>query len=166
MALPELSAVLWRQRDLLEVLLFKLTEEQLLLAADHVRWLPRATREVEVVLSELQRAELARAAEAEGVALAMGLSPEASLRELAAAAEAPWDELLAQHHRGMEVLTAEVREVARVNEDLLRRGSRTVELTLQDAFGGLPGQREPGGYRADGRQQTTATGGRLVDGRL
>src|SRR4051812_39244560 len=44
MALTEVSNVLWRERELLEMLLFKLEEEQLLLTAGRTRWLPHATR--------------------------------------------------------------------------------------------------------------------------
>ena len=53
MSLTDLSSVLWRSRELLELLLFKLEEEQLLLAANRSRWLAHATREVEVVLDRL-----------------------------------------------------------------------------------------------------------------
>src|SRR4051794_6621516 len=37
--LTDLSSVLWRARELLELLLFKLEEEQLLLASNRSRWL-------------------------------------------------------------------------------------------------------------------------------
>ena len=61
MGLAEVSSTLWRQRELLELLLFKLEEEQVLLTSGRTRWLARATREVEVVLEEIRRAELLRA---------------------------------------------------------------------------------------------------------
>jgi hypothetical protein len=50
MSLPDLAAVLWRQRDLLERLTYRLECEQLLLAAGRTRWLAVATSEVERVL--------------------------------------------------------------------------------------------------------------------
>ena len=37
MGLAELSSILWRERDMLELLLFKLEEEQLVLAAGRTR---------------------------------------------------------------------------------------------------------------------------------
>jgi hypothetical protein len=167
MGLSELSAVLWRERDVLEVLLFKLQEEQLLLAADHVRWLPRATREVEVVLEEVSRTELARAVESEGVAIELGLAPEASLLEISAVAPEPWGELLVHHRTALQVCTSEVRELARVNEHLLRRGSLSLANTLHDLMS--PRAAEPDSYRPDGRATTgtARTGtGRLLDGRV
>jgi hypothetical protein len=83
MSLTEVSSILWRERELLDLLLFKLEEEQLLLAAGRSRWLGHATREVEMVLGEMKRAELGRAVEVEAVAVSLGLAPTASLRELA-----------------------------------------------------------------------------------
>jgi hypothetical protein len=81
MGLREVSAILWRQRHLLELLLFKLDEEQLVLVAGRTRWLPRATREVEMVLEEIRQTELERALEVSRVALDLGLPascPQAS----------------------------------------------------------------------------------------
>ena len=46
MSVNDLSAVLWRERELLELLTFKLEEEQLLLAAGRSRWISHASREV------------------------------------------------------------------------------------------------------------------------
>ena len=54
MALSDVSNILWRERQLLELLVFKLEEEQLVLAAGRTRWLAHATREVENVLGEIQ----------------------------------------------------------------------------------------------------------------
>ena len=61
MALSDVSNILWRERQLLELLVFKLEEEQLVLAAGRTRWLAHATREVENVLGEIRRVELERA---------------------------------------------------------------------------------------------------------
>src|SRR5438067_13785285 len=89
MGLREVSAILWRERHLLELLLFKLDEEQLLLAAGRTRWLPRATREVEMVLEEIRQTELERAVEVSRVAADLALPAGSSLRQLAAAAPPP-----------------------------------------------------------------------------
>jgi len=47
MSLSDVSNILWRERQLLELLVFKLEEEQLVLAAGRNKWLTHATREVE-----------------------------------------------------------------------------------------------------------------------
>ena len=135
MSLTDLSSVLWRSRELLELLLFKLEEEQLLLAAGRSRWLAHATREVEVVLDQIRQTEVARAAYAQAVAGELGLPLEASLGELADAAPDPWSELLHQHRKAFLTLTAEISSMANLNRDLLTAGQRAARETML-AFAG------------------------------
>jgi len=158
MRLAELSTVLWRQRELLQLLLFKLEEEQLLLAAGRSRWLPQATREVEMVLAEISRSELTRAVLVEDVALELGLRSDASLAQLVDHAPEPWNDLFAQHRRAFLEAVAEVSNVASANRDLLKRGYQLVTDTLRQV-GGV----EQDGYDANGRP-ATLPGRRLVDG--
>ena len=150
MGLAELSSILWRERQLLELLLFKLEEEQLLLAANRSRWLAHATREVEVVLDQIRQTEVARAAYAQAVALELGLAAEASLGELADAAPAPWSELLHQHRKAFLTLTAEIGAMADTNRELLTAGQRAARETML-AFAGT--------VETYGRQGQTVTGG-------
>src|SRR3954467_1914468 len=84
MSIPDLAAVLWRQRELLERLVYRLECEQLLMAAGRTRFLGMAPWEVETLVSELRVLELQRAAAAERAAIAAGLNPELTLEELAA----------------------------------------------------------------------------------
>src|SRR5690554_7517598 len=90
----ELSAALWRERELLDLLVFKLEEEQLLLAAGKARWLQFATREVEQVMERLRTASLARTVEVSNLAKEWGTDENATLRELVEhAPEGAWGEL-------------------------------------------------------------------------
>ena len=130
MALNEVSTILWRERQLLELLLFKLEEEQLLLAAGRTRWLAHATREVEGVLEELKHAELARAVEVARVAGELGIPTEASLRELAAAVQPPWDEILNDHREAFLQAAEEVVGLANTNRELLSRGYQAAREVL------------------------------------
>ena len=127
MSLTDLSSVLWRTRELLELLLFKLEEEQLLLAAGRSRWLAHATREVEV----------ARAAYAQSVAIELGLHPEASLGDIANAAPEPWSELLHQHRKAFVALTSEISGLAATNRDLLTAGQRAARETMMVIAGNV-----------------------------
>jgi hypothetical protein len=129
-SLTDLSSVLWRSRELLELLLFKLEEEQLLLAAGRSRWLAHATREVEVVLEQTRQVEIARAAYAQGVATELGLHPDASLGEIADAAPEPWSDLLHQHRKAFVTLTSEISALAATNKDLLTAGQRAARETM------------------------------------
>src|SRR3954449_6828633 len=99
MGLSDVSNILWQERQLLELLLFKLEEEQLVLASGRARWLNHATREVEMVLEEIKRAELARSIEVDALAAERGLEPGASLRLLAETVEGPWKSIFEQHRR-------------------------------------------------------------------
>lgn len=118
----EVSNILWRERHLLELLLFKLEEEQLLLAAGRTRWLSQATREVEMVLEEMKATELSRAVVTEAAGIALGLGTNASLQALAEAAPAPWGDLLHEHRRAFLELTEELVSLASTNRELLTRG--------------------------------------------
>lgn len=130
MSFETLSSLLWRERQLLELLLFKLEEEQLLLTSGRNRWLAHATREVENVLDQVRDSELGRAVASDAVAADLGLAPGSSLTELAAAAPAPWDELLGAHRQAFVTLTVEIGALAAGNRELLAVGHRAAQETL------------------------------------
>jgi hypothetical protein len=130
MGLREVSAILWRERHLLELLLFKLDEEQLVLAAGLTRWLPRATREVEMVLEEIRQTELERAVEVSRVAVDLGLPAGASLRQLADAAPQPWQGILLEHRQAFLTHTDEITSLVQANRELLVRGQKAVRDVL------------------------------------
>ena len=73
MSLSDLAAVLWRQRELLDRLAYRLECEQLMLAGGRTRWRAAATSEVETLLEELQGAELHRASRSQAGARDLGL---------------------------------------------------------------------------------------------
>jgi hypothetical protein len=155
----DVSTILWRERQLLELLLFKLEEEQLLLAAGRTRWLAAATREVETVLEELKQAELARAVEVERVGQELGLGPGPSLEELADAAPAPWGDILRDHRSAFLVATEEVVGLANTNRELLSRGFQAAREVLATL---VPSERDPDLYSPTGvTARRPAT--RLVD---
>ncbi len=130
MSLNEFSGVLWRERQLLELLLFKLEEEQLILTSGKTQWLGHATREVESVLEQIRGAELGRAIEADAAAREVGVPEGSSLLTIASQAPAPWRELLTEHHRAFVELTEQVNELAEGNRELLATSSRAAQETL------------------------------------
>src|SRR3954462_3650327 len=97
MTVDDVSTVRWRERELLELLLFKLEEEQLVLTSGRTRWLGHATREVEAVLDQIRHPGLGRLAEVDAVAAELGLPAGSALLTLAEQAPAPWDDLLMAH---------------------------------------------------------------------
>ena len=136
-----MSTILWRERSLLDLLLFKLEEERLLMAADLTRWLPRATWEVELVLVELDGIEEPRAGALDAVAVELGLQPGRDLSEVAAAAPPPWDGLLEQHRAAVLAATLEIGRMEGPHRDHLGQ-QRTGSVT---AFprAAAPGDHDP-----------------------
>src|SRR5919202_2886119 len=68
-----LSTLLWREQELLDLLLFKAEEKQYLIISGKTRWLPRIAHEIEVVLDQLRSLEVERAAATEGIATRVGV---------------------------------------------------------------------------------------------
>jgi len=153
MGLPEVSTILWRERHLLELLVFKLDAQQLLIGSGRDRWLSHASDELELVLEELRHTELRRAIEVDAVAPELGLNPGATLAELAVAAPAPFDQLLRQHRDALLELAAEVRDRSRQNRDTLARGQGVVRDLIAAASVATSGSATP----------TDAASGILVD---
>lgn len=151
MGLNELSGVLWRERRLLELLVFKLEEEQLILMSGRTQWLGHATREVESVLEQIRTAELGRSMEADEAAREMGVPEGSSLNVLAQRARPPWDDLLTEHHAAFVWLTDQINALAEGNRDLLATSHRATRETLM----GLLRSVQP----YDPRGSTASTGG-------
>lgn len=158
MGFAEVSDILWRERELLDVLLFKLEEEQLLLAAGRVRWLARATREVELVLEQIRLTELTRSVEVDAVAASVGLEPGASLSNLSEVAPEPWNELFRAHRNAFLTLTTEISALAEANRDFVSSAYHSTQETLR-AIGAVSAD----GYTADGRRDGTPARRLLVD---
>jgi hypothetical protein len=131
MRLREVSDILWRERRLLELLQFKLTEEQLLVAAGRVRWLPSATREVELVMIELQRAELTRAVAVDELAVDLGIAPNPSLADVAAAAPDPWNGVFERHRHALVVAVQEVDALGGESHRLLECRATDIRAALE-----------------------------------
>jgi hypothetical protein len=157
MGLEAVSRILWKERELLELLLFKLEEEQLVLASGRTRWLAHATREVEAVLEEIRRMELLRSVEVDSVAGELGLPPGASLGAMADRAPAPWDELLRSHRQTFLSLTGEIHAVAESNRELLSAGQRAARDTLLSLGDGLET------YTPTGAAASVSQSRRIVD---
>jgi hypothetical protein len=148
MALSDVSNILWRERQLLELLVFKLEEEQLVLAAGRSRWLAYATREVENVLGEIKRIELERAVLVADAGRELGLSGSPTLRELGGLTPNPWDGIFGEHRRALLNLAQEIDSITKSNRELLQRGHQAareaiaamgeIDIDAYDAHGTLP----------------------------
>lgn len=142
--MEKLSQILWMERELLETLLFKLEEEQMVLASGRTRWLNRAAREVENVLETIRETEVLRAVAADEAAAEIGLGHNPSLRVLAEAAKEPWQSILLDHHEAFTTVTREVAALADANRELITTGYRSARETLMSLG------ESPQTYGADG----------------
>jgi hypothetical protein len=111
--LQDVSNILWRERNLLELLAFKLDSERLLARAGRTRWLPRADREVESVLAALKAVELERSIQMHELATALDLSADATLEALAECAPPEWSGIFTEHRRALLELARDVDRSAR-----------------------------------------------------
>ena len=155
--MEKLSQILWRERDLLDSLLFKLEMEQLVLGSGRTRWLARSAKEVELVLEMLRETEVLRAVAADEAAELVGLVTNPSLRALAEAVEEPWRSILLDHRDAFAKVSAEIAGLAEVNRELLTAGLRSARETL------LSLDQETHGYGQDGAVVVSAASPRLVD---
>jgi hypothetical protein len=142
---------------MLELLLFKLEEEQLVLATGRGRWLAHATREVEMVLDQIRQSEVLRATEVEALGTELGIGSGPSLTQLADAIGVPWSDMFHQHRKAFMALTAEISTLAEANRDLLTAGQRAVRETLLVVAGSVET------YGRRGQTVAAAPRARLVD---
>ena len=158
MGTHELSASLWRERELLELLVFKLTEEQLLLTSGKARWLQYATQEVEQVMNKLRTAGLARSIEVSSLAEDWGVDENSTLRELTMhSTDDTWRDILTAHLVAMTELTREIQELRDLNVQYLRTAIRsTQEALAQDGSAS-------GTYDAKGVTENSLATARMFD---
>lgn len=114
--MERVSAVLEREGELLDGLLFKLVETQLILRSGENRFLARATREVERARNRARELDLVRATTVACV------TPGITLRELAQAADEPWPGILRDHYDHLTALVSEIEVTAHQNATEARIG--------------------------------------------
>ena len=122
MAYSDVSNILWRERQLLELLQFKLEVEQSLLATGRTRWLSHATREIEMLIDEVKQVELARAFEVSALCREMGVAETPTLKSLVDVLPAPWSGIFEEHRQAFLQATQEIVGLAETNRELLARG--------------------------------------------
>jgi hypothetical protein len=151
------STTLWREREALEHLLFKLFQQHLVLAAGSVRWLHLVDDEVHAAAEVVRAAELIRSAEFEVLGRRVGLPPAASLRDFVGAAPEPWPLVLDDHRTALHELALQVRATAADNMRMLQAGANAIRETLA----GLTAQQA--GYDGSGAATPRAGGALLLD---
>lgn len=155
--MEDLSLILWRERELLETLLYKLEIEKLVLASGRSRWLATAAKEVEAVLAAVRETELLRAIAADEAAASIGLASNPSLRALAEAVDEPWRSILLDHRDAFVDYMRQITDIAAANRELLTAG----QLAARETFLSLSGL--PDSYAHDGKAVVEERRHRLLD---
>jgi hypothetical protein len=114
-----LASLLWRERELLDRLLYKLTVQRVIFEAGLTRWFEKSDLAVRAAAKALQEHEVARAIETDRILRRYGLAADATLSQLAAVAPQPWPDLLQDHRDALRSLTEEIDEVAEGSRELL-----------------------------------------------
>lgn len=157
--LSTLSQTLWRQRALVEVLLYRLEVQQMVLSSGKSQWIDLSARDVEEAIDTLRAEELMRATAVASVAPLLKVPETASLTELAIAAGEPWDQILRDHQAAFLSLIAQVEAVSRDNRELLNHGLRDTHDFLS-RVASAPGN---DGYSIEGTSTRALSRPSLID---
>jgi hypothetical protein len=130
--LSEFCGVLWREREVVERVLFKVLGQQLVLRSGHARWLVAANTEIELAVNDLRVIEVLRCAESDALANSLGVAPGATLAQLADSAPEPWGSILAEHRDALRQLAAEIDTAIRENRALLVEGGTSAAVVGLD----------------------------------
>jgi hypothetical protein len=121
--MERINAILEREGEVLEILLFKLVETRLLLEAGELRFLSRATREVERARTRAREIDLMRAT------TVSQHRPGVTLRDLATESTEPWPGIFRDHHDVLTRLVAEIEVTAHRNSSEARLGLEALQRT-------------------------------------
>ena len=135
MDLSGLSSLLWRERDILDNLLFKLDVQQLLLMSGRSGWLVRASREIETALEQVRIIELERAVRFNEVSGELNLEASPSLAAIAGAAEEPWKSLLTEHYEAFLELATRIQAITSLNREMAFSAQIATEAILTSIRG-------------------------------
>jgi hypothetical protein len=162
--LGKLSAILWEERQLLELLIFKLEEESLVVDSGRHHWLGRATSEIQFVLSNIESAEIRREELTKIVAgeLALGQSP--ALGEIVDCCSEPWATTFYDHRKALKTLIERVLEISHKNREVLSKYVIAVTDALS-IVGKAAGESSGPGYKSDGSVFGTGRTVRVLDAR-
>src|SRR3546814_16934634 len=124
MSMENLSAILWRERNLLESLLYRLEVEQLVLDSGKTRWLLQAANDVEQVVITIRQTELLSAVASDEVAASVGLEHNTSLRDLAADVEGPRRQVLPEHSDAFALIPSDIAALSATTSATIPPGTR------------------------------------------
>ncbi|MGH8979971.1 MAG: flagellar export chaperone FlgN [Acidimicrobiales bacterium] len=159
-ALERLALCLGRQVASLRHLCFKFEIQEVVLTSGRQKWLGETTAELELAVADLHEHDQALRVALVAAAVAVGLSPESTVREVAARVPEPWSYVLEEHRKGMHELLERVGQLSRTNRQMLARGHAATVAAMS-----FLGAQVSSGYDASGRPSPASGSVGLLDAR-
>jgi len=129
--LATLERLLETERELLETLLFKLTQARLILAANEVRFVSQSLQEVQMAMDDIREAEAARSRAVTALAEDLGVpASQITLEYLAAQGPEPTRPRFSELRYRFLDLTQEIEKVSAENQRLAAAGLDAIRGTL------------------------------------
>ena len=161
--LEALARAIAEQSEALAHLRFKFEVQQMILSGGRAAWVDETTQELEEAIEEVHRADVAfRHRLSAAASRVFGLSPESTLREVAAVAGEPWRYIFEQ---GREDLRRAIEAVGRLcteNRKLLARGF----LATSEALAVLGVETAGLSYDATGAPQRSRAAAAILNERV
>lgn len=158
--LEALAGAISAQSEALSHLRFKFEVQQLMLAGGRAGYLDETTRELEQAIEQVQRSDAAfRQILALAAARSLALSPESTLREVAAAAEEPWRYIFEQGREELRRAVERIGVLCAENRKLLARGY----LATSEALAVLGMQPAGPSYDATGAPVRSGAGAAILN---
>ena len=133
--LDELSRTLYKQRELIEMLAYRLEVQQLILMSARADRLQYALDDVETVMAEIRRVERNRDLIVRKCAQALGLPENTTLTMLRERTPEPWSSTLADHQSALLALVASTESTASSNREFAQRGMVETRAILNEITG-------------------------------
>ena len=134
------------QLDALRHACFRFEVLKAVVAAGKQEWLPESNADLAQALRALRQSDREFRTVLADAARSLGLSPEATLREVAVAAPEPWDFVFAKHREAVEQWARQADELGRTCNQILRKLLSTLNAALTMIGGEAPiGYDETGG---------------------
>ncbi len=148
--LANLERLLDSERQMLETLLFKLTQARLVLAANEVRFVSASLQEVQMAMDDIREAEDARARAVALLAGDLGRHPsEITLEFLATRAPEPTRPRFRELRQKFLDLTRDIERASAENQRLAQTGLDAIKGTLSMLYDVTP---DDGTYDRRGRR--------------
>ncbi len=158
--LERLALCLGQQVSALRHLCFKFEIQEVVLTSGRQKWLGETTAELERAVDALHETDKALREALATAAVAVSLSPESTVREVAAAVPEPWSYVLEEHRKGMQELLDRVGQLSKTNRQLLARGHAATLAAMS-----FLGAQVSSGYDASGRPSPATGSVGLLDAR-